>query len=67
MASPPGPTTQIALRVPSEWLTQADALVEYVVSKARGVRVTRTDVLRMAILRGLESLEQESTPGPAAP
>jgi hypothetical protein len=47
---------QIAIRVPKEWLDRAQALVPHLASP--GISVTRTDVIRVALLRGLEALEE---------
>lgn len=52
---------QIALRLPQEWLTRADALRD-VIAKP-GVGVTRSDVLRAALARGLQALEEERDRG----
>ena len=53
---------QIAIRVPEELVERADALVEAIAAdpelSAFG-RVTRSSVLRLALLRGLATLEEE--------
>lgn len=49
--------TQFALRLPASVLERADALIEHL--SGAGFAVTRSDALRVALLRGLTSLEQE--------
>lgn len=49
---------QIALRVPAEWLTEADALVEKLALP--GLEQTRSDILRRAIAEGLAVLREEA-------
>lgn len=48
---------QIALRVPKRLLARATALIPHVAP--RGVMITRTDVIRIALLLGIEALEAE--------
>ena len=48
-----GNDEQVALRLPKEWTERADRLRESGVIAAPGVGVTRSDVLRAAISRGL--------------
>lgn len=48
---------QIAIRVPNAWVKRASALVSQVAQP--GMNVTRTDVFRVAIARGLEAMEAE--------
>ena len=50
-------TRQVALRVPQDWLARADALKPALMTE--GVNVTRTDVLRAAMSRGLKELEKK--------
>jgi hypothetical protein len=58
VARPPSEnSSQIAIRLPEEWLTRADALAPWITRP--GIAATRSDVLRAAIARGLESLEAE--------
>ena len=60
-----GNDEQVALRLPKEWTERADRLRESGVIAAPGVGVTRSDVLRAAISRGLDALETEAdTPKP---
>ena len=58
---------QIALRVPESILERADALIHHLGSDptiaALGREVTRSDVLRMAIQRGLAVIETEAGNG----
>lgn len=58
----PGPLAQIALRVPADALERAELLVPRLNARpehqARGA-VTRSDVLRLALLRGLQALERD--------
>jgi hypothetical protein len=50
-------TVQIGLRIPAEWLGEADAIAK---SLSRpGLVVTRTDAFRAAIAKGLEALTAE--------
>ena len=51
---------QIAVRVPPAWLERADALAPTIARP--GIAATRTDVLRAALARGLDALEQELRP-----
>lgn len=50
-------TRQIALKIPEAWLSRVDAMVPIMCRP--GVLVTRTDVIRAAIARGLDALETE--------
>jgi hypothetical protein len=53
---------QISLRVPAEALRRADQLVPKLVSDqtlAAVARVTRSTVLKLALMRGLDVLERE--------
>lgn len=47
---------QITLRIPKEWLAEADALAEAM--SQPGITMTQTDVFRAAIVRGLEALRK---------
>jgi Arc/MetJ-type ribon-helix-helix transcriptional regulator len=58
------PQTQITLRLPAEWLDDADALVGRI---AWGAPLTRSDVLRMALRAGLDTLAHEKTPRATKP
>lgn len=48
---------QTAVRIPRDWVDRAEALKEAIAPL--GLHVTRSDVLRTAIERGLRSLERE--------
>jgi hypothetical protein len=55
-----GNDSSVALRLPEAWLHQAEALREFLASKlGPGGELTRSDVLRAAIARGLEAIEAE--------
>jgi hypothetical protein len=53
--------TTITLRLPMDLLEKADALVPKVAGHGdlQAVRITRSTVLRLALLRGIETLERE--------
>jgi len=55
-----GNDEQVALRLPKDWTDRADSLRDRGVVAERGVVVTRSDVLRAAIARGLDALEREA-------
>jgi predicted DNA-binding protein len=55
-----GNDEQVALRLPKEWTERADRLRDRGVIAEPGVGVTRSDVLRAAISRGLDALEAEA-------
>jgi hypothetical protein len=63
-------TTQLTIRVSRRVALRAERLIEQV-GRSLGVPATRTDVIREAILRGLDVLEREaagdSTRRPALP
>lgn len=50
---------QITIRLESELLEQADRLAEQFARTMPGLEVTRASVLRTAIIRGLEVLQNE--------
>jgi hypothetical protein len=49
---------QIAIRVPESWLSRLDKIAEKM--SQPGMRVTRTEVLRLAAHRGFVELEAEN-------
>ena len=49
----------IAIRLDEEILSRLDRLSEALTGRVAGARLTRTDAHRVALLRGLESLEEE--------
>lgn len=52
--------SSVALRLPEAWLQRAESLREFLASRlGPGGEVTRSDVLRAALARGLEALETE--------
>lgn len=51
--------TAINFRLPGEWLDDATALVEPLTPP--GATLTRQDVLRMALRRGLDELKREAS------
>lgn len=57
--------TQIVLRVPASWVERAERLRPKLMRP--GVSLTRTDVLRAAIVEGLDKLEQEDQGDEKAP
>lgn len=50
---------QYSMRLDPEILSRADALVEYL-SKREGKVATRTDVMRIAVVRGIREMERDS-------
>ena len=57
MPRPPSTAVQIAIRVPAEWLEEAERLAAKMVRP--GMTSTRSDVLRAAIAKGLDALRAE--------
>jgi hypothetical protein len=53
-------TFPLSFKVPEEWVQMADAIAK-AMSKPP-LMVTRTDVVRTALLRGLEALKAEHEP-----
>lgn len=56
--------TPVSLRLPAELIARADALVDpmgedLTLATVTGGRVTRSTVLRVALLRGLQALERD--------
>jgi hypothetical protein len=49
--------TQVTIKIPSDWVEEFDALAE--VMAQPGTKMTRTDAMRIALHRGLESLRVE--------
>jgi hypothetical protein len=55
----------VALRLPKDWLRRAEALIE---SMSRpGIGVSRSDVLRAALAKGLVALEAEAAKASSKP
>ena len=49
---------RLSLRIPLEWAERAKALIPKI--RQSGMLLTLTDVLRMAVSRGLDVLEEEA-------
>jgi hypothetical protein len=62
-AKPPEDRRQVSVSIPTSWHERADALAARM-SPDPLVKMTITDVLRVAISRGLDSLEAEGPPSP---
>jgi hypothetical protein len=61
MSRPPSENdTQIAIRLPAQWIERADALVPGL--SHPGISISRSDALRAALSRGLDMLEAERAP-----
>lgn len=61
MARPKKQMQMIALRVPAEWLEEADKLLEELA--VPGLRQNRSDILRRAIATGLAELSKQAEGG----
>ena len=55
-------TVQIAIRIPREWVRLADHVLKQLDVELEAMNLTRTDVFRMAMSRGLVGLAKESHP-----
>jgi hypothetical protein len=54
---------QVAFKIPKVWIKKADKIAELM--SRPGIKTTRTDALRAALIRGLEALLEElSEPRP---
>lgn len=51
---------QIGLRVPDEYVSRADSLIEHLQPMALVNELTRSDVMRLAMGKGLDLLESET-------
>lgn len=60
MPRPPSDTVQVAIRIPADWLGEADRLAALI--SRPGFVASRTDALRAAMARGFESLRAELAP-----
>lgn len=56
------PTTQIAMRLPTDWVSRVDALAQKF--SRPGITVSRSEALRAVMIKGLEVLEAEPTQNP---
>ena len=50
-------TSQVGIRLPDDMVTRIDALIAAMARGSLGIGVTRSDVMRLALDAGLESLE----------
>lgn len=55
---PPSDLVQITVRVPEDWLEQADTIAKAI--SRPGFEATRADALRVALARGLDELRAEA-------
>jgi hypothetical protein len=55
---PTGNDTPVAIRVPEAWLKRADELRAFLCPRP-GLELTRSDILRMCLAKGLEAIEAE--------
>jgi hypothetical protein len=59
-------TVQVAVRIPESWIARADKLTGRLTMTPE-IQVNRTDVLRAAIGRGLDALENQYGAPPTEP
>ncbi len=52
-------TTTISARLETTLVEQIDELAEALSARVRGIRVTRTDAIRIVLERGVEALQAE--------
>ncbi len=57
------PLTQIAFRIPRSWIRDAGAIAARL--STPGMRITRTDIFRMAIAQGMIALKLKAERKPA--
>jgi hypothetical protein len=57
-----GTTTQVSFRIPTDWLTRADAIARKI-SEGGAPPASPTDALRLALSRGFKELEREHAIG----
>lgn len=60
MPRPPSDAVQIAIRVPKDWLKDADDIAKLI--SRPGFQASRTDGFRAAIARGFEALRADAEP-----
>jgi hypothetical protein len=66
MPKPPSEnTTQVAFKIPDQWLDRAEVLA-VALSRPGISTVTKTEILRAALARGLDVLEEETPAKPRA-
>lgn len=58
MPRPPSNSVQLAIRIPAEWLAEADEIAKLI--STPGVDMTRSDAFRAAIARGFAILKAEA-------
>jgi hypothetical protein len=58
-------SSQLAIRVPHEWISRLDALAKRLARNWEAP--TRSEAVKAALIRGLEAFEAEAPPAPAAP
>ncbi len=49
----------VAVRLPKEWLDRVDALKSFLEGGRAGLDLSKSDILRMVVAKGLEALEAE--------
>jgi len=52
-------TQQVAFRIPEDMLTEVDQVAAWMAASNPGVRVTRADVIRYLLARGLKALDRQ--------
>lgn len=65
MPRPPSDSVQIAIRVPAEWLAEADAVAKKI--SRPGMIATRTDAFRAAIAAGMRAIALEAQAAQGSP
>ena len=58
MPRPPADTVQVTFRIPSNWLIEADEVADLL--SQPGMRASRTDAFRAAIVRGFEAIRKDA-------
>lgn len=53
------PERALAVRLPDETIARLEAVADQLSARAAGAKVARSEVMRMAMERGLASLEKE--------
>jgi hypothetical protein len=56
------PTSQFAFRLPASLIARLDAYARTMAEENRGLRVSRTDAVRIALTKGLDALGVPSSP-----
>jgi hypothetical protein len=55
---PPSNSVQVALRIPAEWISEADEIAKLI--SRPGFQAARADAFRAAMARGFEALRAEA-------